>query len=668
MQSRQLHPAAHRRPLLVPLLVLAALVLAAGPGHAFLVSGTVRNAQGQGLAGIDIDAENAVTGESVALTGDGTNASGFYDIFLPPGTYHISFTPPLGMQVAGREIRNVVVMGQVVLNTTLPDGFFIFGTVRDPALQPLAAVDIDVRDQATDAKIFTSHDDTDVNGFYSIVLVPGTYKVLFRPRPALSLPVRVVENVVMSQDRNVDCTLQNGVRLFGTALDPEGDPLPGVSLSVRNAATGARVWIYGSNSDPLGFYEAALLPGLYYDLTYSAPASWGYADVLVDSLLIAAATARNVQFQFPLRLTGRVRQAANGLPVPGVKIDVTQQPAGVQLPLSSNTTDANGNYSVRVPAGTFDVTFRSPEGNGLASSIVRNFVISDDAQLDAQLPAGLVLTGRVRRPGGTGVANVDFDIKDPLTHLDVPVFDDDTDALGDYTLVLPAGTYDLDLDPGRGVRLVAQVLLGVTVPHVGALDFQLQSGVLLSGRVIDHISNPWPDIDLDVRLPGTLNQIVTPGDDTDANGHYVVTIPPGTYDLVFTPPLGIPVIGRTYPNVIVSGDLVFDALLTSTIIGVEDPAAAPAAALVLEPSRPNPFNPSTRIAFTTGGAGPVTLRIYDVVGRQVCTLLAGPVAAGRHELTWDGRDARGGASASGVYFLRLESNGNAHTQKLVLAR
>lgn len=668
MQSRPLHPTPRRRPLLVLGFVLAALFAAAGPSHAFLVSGTVRNTQGQGISGVDIDAEDTVTGASVPLSGDGTNASGFYDIFLPPGTYHISFTPPLGMQVAGREVRNVVVTNQVVLNTTLPNGFFIFGTVRNPALQTLAGVDIDVRDQATDTKVFTAHDDTDLTGFYSIVLAPGTYKVLFRPRPALNMPVRIFENVVMSQDRNIDCTLQNGVRLFGTALDAEGDPLLGVSLSVRNAVTGAKVWTYGSSSDSLGFYEAALLPGLSYDLTYAAPQSWGYLDIVVDSLLIAAATQRNVQLEFPFRLNGRVQQASNGVPVAGVKIDVVRQPGGVKIPLTGNTTDANGDYEVQVPAGTFDVTFRSPEGNGLASQIVRGLVIGDDTQLDSLLPAGFALTGRVRRPGGTGVANVDFDVEVPLTGLEVPVFDDDTDALGDYTLVLPAGTYNLDLDPGRGVRLVAQVRLGVAVPQAGPLDFQLQAGVLLSGRVIDHISNPWPDVDLDVLLTGTITQVVTPGDDTDQNGNYLVTVPPGTYDLAFTPPPGIPVVGRTYTNVVVSGDLVFDALLTSTTIGIEEPGTAPRPALALEPCRPNPFNPSTRIAFTMGAAGPATLRIYDVAGRLVRTLLAGPVALGRHEITWDGRDARGGASASGIYFLRLESDDNVDTQKLVLAR
>jgi hypothetical protein len=656
----------YRNQALLALVVLAALG-AAGESRAFVVSGTVRDARAQGISGVDIDAVDLATGEEMILAGDGTDATGFYDIFLPPGSYDLRFTPPAGQSLVAQERTSIVVMNQVSLDVTLPDGFFLFGTVRDPALLPIAGIDIDVRDQTTEAKLFMPNDDTDLTGFYSVVVPTGTYKVLFRPAPGTSFPVRVIENVVVSQDRNLDAVLQAGVRLFGTTRDPKGDPLAGVGLNVFNAVSGAKVWIFGARSDEFGAYEAALLPGTHYDLVYSGPESWGYEDSAVDSLLIAAPTLLDVDLVFPFRLSGHVTAAQGGLPVPSVKIEVKSQTSGKEIPLDSNSTDLNGDYEVRVPEGIVDVTFLSPEGNGLASQVVRNQIILDDTIRNAQLVAGFPLTGRVSGPGG-GVANVDFDIEDPLSGLEVPVFDDDTDVLGDYTLVLPAGSYNLDIDPGRGVRFVAQVHLGVGVPHVGPLDFLLEPGVLLSGRVIDHISNPWPEIDLDVRVAGTMTEIVTPGDDTDAGGNYLVTVPVGTYDLVFTPPVGIPVVGRIFEDVVIAGDLIFDAILSSTVIAVSESRPAPTRNLVLEPNQPNPFNPSTRIGFTVGEAGPVTLRIYDVAGRAVRTLIEGPVAGGRHQLTWEGVNDNGGSATSGIYFLRLETAAGVRTQKMVLAR
>ena len=55
-------------------------------------------------------------------------------------------------------------------------------------------------------------------------------------------------------------------------------------------------------------------------------------------------------------------------------------------------------------------------------------------------------------------------------------------------------------------------------------------------------------------------------------------------------------------------------------------------------------------------------------GRQVRTLLSGPVEAGEHSLTWSGRDANGRAVASGVYLLRLESEGTVQQRRMVLVK
>ena len=646
------------------------LLATAGTSHAFLVSGFVRNSQGQGIAGVDIDAENALTGESMTLSNDGTTATGSYAVFLPPGTYHLQFTPPAGQPLVGHERRNLVVMSQVSLNVTLQNGFFLFGTVRNPALQPIAGIDVDIRDQATDVKLFVPHDDSDATGFYSVVVPAGTYKVLFRPNPSTSLPVRVFENIVMTQDRNLDCTLQSGVRLFGTATDPVHDPLAGVSLDVFNAGSGAKVWTFGVSSDQLGNYQAALLPGITYRLEYSGPSGWGYGPTIVSSMLISFNTLHNVSMSFPFRLRGRLQAAQSGVPVANVDIDVVQVATEHDIPMSNDATDSGGDYEVGVPGGIVDVIFRSPEGNGLASTIIRNVNITDDTDLNALLPAGIVLSGRVRQPGGSGVANVDFDIESIATGLEVPVFDDDTDAFGDYTLVLPAGSYKLDVNPGRGVRLVAQVLASVQVPHAGPLDVMLAPGVLLSGRVIDHISNPWKDVDLDVRIPNTLNEIVTPGDDTDALGNYMVTVPPGTYDLAFNVPPGIPVVGRVYEDVVVGpGDTVFDALLSSTVVAVASEPAPGNPSFALEPNFPNPFYAATGIGFTLSAAGPVTLRVYDIAGRMVTELIDDQwQGAGRHELQWNGRDRRGAAAASGVYFLRLNTPLGEETRKITLAK
>ena len=84
---------------------------------------------------------------------------------------------------------------------------------------------------------------------------------------------------------------------------------------------------------------------------------------------------------------------------------------------------------------------------------------------------------------------------------------------------------------------------------------------------------------------------------------------------------------------------------------------------------PNPFNPATTIRFDLATDGPVALRIYDVAGRLVRTLIDAPLPAGfGKSATWDGLDAAGNRASSGVYFYRLEAAGQSQTRKMVVMK
>ncbi len=107
---------------------------------------------------------------------------------------------------------------------------------------------------------------------------------------------------------------------------------------------------------------------------------------------------------------------------------------------------------------------------------------------------------------------------------------------------------------------------------------------------------------------------------------------------------------------------------------VAEPGPAPLVAVpAFRPARPNPFNPVTTLSFDVpgeaGGARPVTLAIYDVNGRLLRELVAGPVGTGSHAVRWDGRTAGGQIVGSGVYFARISIGGDfSAAQKLVVIR
>ncbi len=95
-------------------------------------------------------------------------------------------------------------------------------------------------------------------------------------------------------------------------------------------------------------------------------------------------------------------------------------------------------------------------------------------------------------------------------------------------------------------------------------------------------------------------------------------------------------------------------------------------AFALRQNAPNPFNPSTTIAFSLPGAGHANVSVYATGGQLVRTLVDAPLSAGAHSATWNGLDASGSSVASGIYLYRLEWNGPAgrmvSTRALTLVR
>jgi hypothetical protein len=88
----------------------------------------------------------------------------------------------------------------------------------------------------------------------------------------------------------------------------------------------------------------------------------------------------------------------------------------------------------------------------------------------------------------------------------------------------------------------------------------------------------------------------------------------------------------------------------------------------LAPSRPNPAMNGTELAFSLEHPSQASLKVYDLNGRLVRTLVDGPLAAGPHSARWDAKDNAGSSVPSGVYFYRLESGGLTATKQLIVTR
>ncbi len=93
----------------------------------------------------------------------------------------------------------------------------------------------------------------------------------------------------------------------------------------------------------------------------------------------------------------------------------------------------------------------------------------------------------------------------------------------------------------------------------------------------------------------------------------------------------------------------------------------PAPALALT-NYPNPFNPETTISFALPQDEQTAIKVYNLRGQLVKTLVNDRMEAGEHEVVWSGRDDSGKNVSSGVYFLRMQTSGKTISRKLMLIK
>ena len=106
---------------------------------------------------------------------------------------------------------------------------------------------------------------------------------------------------------------------------------------------------------------------------------------------------------------------------------------------------------------------------------------------------------------------------------------------------------------------------------------------------------------------------------------------------------------------------------TGTVTDVQAPDAVPTS-FELSQNYPNPFNPSTIINYALPKNSFVTLKIYNVLGEEVKTLVSQEMNAGNYAIEWDGANNNGSKVASGVYIYRITAGNFVSVKKMLLMK
>lgn len=388
---------------------LSAIAALCAPVAAQTLTGRLVDAQGVGVAGVDIDLKAQGGGGDPTLSQDFTDANGFFTTSVTPaGTYRVEFIPPPPPASSSMYLRldNIVVSGVTNLGViTLPQGVALTGRCVDSGGAPLAGVNLDIAD-AAGVDVDLVHDTTDPNGFFAVAAPGGALRVDFDSRP-------VVGPLVAPQRRTLNLsaptTLPDVVHPPGFVLSSfvkrqsNNSPVVGLDVDVFDSATQLELYTPDDTTDALGFFDTVVPAGVF-DIRFDAPAGSGLVSLELASRSVSATTFLGTQLLPPgFTLSGLVTSAA-GVPQSGVDIDVHVVATGAPIYLSADNTNAAGQYSVVVPAGTYRVDYSPSYSVPLGATQVASLLVNANKVQNAVLPScPFFATVGVGTPGLGGV-------------------------------------------------------------------------------------------------------------------------------------------------------------------------------------------------------------------------------------------------------------------------
>ena len=248
--------------------------------------------------------------------------------------------------------------------------------------------------------------------------------------------------------------------------------------------------------------------------------------------------------QQTVTLSGRVTDAA-GNAVSGATVSL-ETPEWV-----GQETDANGNYRLAVPPGTYRLRVQPPRGPLIAQRI-EGVQLSAHTTRNFSLEAGVTLSGQVTANG------------QPVPYAWVSVHTGDfqevsfrsANASGHYSLGVPTGTYQVNV---YSEDFPTKTLAEVAVPHDTVLNIALDSGVRLEGSVVDDAGRPVPAAQVCAHLPGEWAGTCT---ESELDGVFQLSVAPAEYVVRVRPVLPL------HPTLLwleVSGAGVSDLVLTVSL-------------------------------------------------------------------------------------------------------
>lgn len=332
----------------------------------------------------------------------------------------------------------------------------------------------------------------------------------------------------------------NGI-VTGTVLRPNGTPLAGADIDFYFTNGNEQKNVSGDFTNASGVFITTIPQGTYTLVVKPAGTELILQKSAGPFSIGAFLNVGTIQTQTGAGVQGTLKNT-NLIPLGNSDIVLEDAATGAEVVVPGmGTAPLTGAFQFVVPPGTYNI-FYDTTGDGTLGAPGQTLNQGLPGGVWTQLgtilrPPGQVLSAEVRRQSDNlPVANCDIDVRDPLTLDKLYTPGDDTNTLGFVDVVVPAGTWTVDVTPAFAELLVSKRLPSVAVPASTNLGtILLQAGVVASGLVVNSSGAAVSNCDVDVYRYPSGSFVLTTGDNTNAAGHYQIVVPPDNLTMVFTP-------------------------------------------------------------------------------------------------------------------------------------
>jgi len=539
------------------------------------ISGVVSSQETGPLSDVSVSAIETSSGAYVAWSR--TDLSGAYSLHVPEGSYAIRATVALGASSSSFYSPGTSAISNAATISLLPGGSVDHCDILVPVTrkisgrvqfasdgQPPAEASINLFDNPNGRSLASAT--MDDLGSFELQACPGTYYLAVtipngtsRTRiwrgPTGASADAVLLPVTEQDLTDLDVIIPSLLQINGCVVDASGAPMVNDEVMAVASGASAVAWAW---TDQNGAYSLMVPSGEYFMLRQQwigttvvnmyAPGTTDSSQRTVINIEDSSVSGVDMQVPELVNVSGRVTDA-DGSPVSQVAVEA-YEPLNYSS-LGFAQTDEQGRYSLYLPVGSYQIAVRVSSGgvwnqfflpgclNATAASTIEVLPGSPVSGADIQLPRLYPVTGTVYSSDGTPLAGVIVRASDAAIGAGVGAVK--TDASGQFTFALPAGSYrfNTSIVDGTGWLNVyhgeyfgdvsgSAPTVGVSGPTTG-VDIHYPAIGWISGHVLDEEQRPVPDAL--VVANEISGQTIRGAARSDAAGYYCMPVPAGLYEV-----------------------------------------------------------------------------------------------------------------------------------------